>query len=479
MIAMSVPVTAHGGGVEGFGMTEAEKARLLETLRAQVGRHGPIARAADPVNQPMIRRWCAAMADHNPSYLDPQFAARSIHGEIVAPPAMLVTWAIADGAADGDPFHSVLARLRAAGYSGAVGTSTEHEYRRYLKLGEVPVASQSVTDISAEKQTALGAGHFVTTLTEYRAAGGELLGSVKFVVLAYKPHAGGSGPVAGEPRPRRPRPGISRDTQFFWEGLKAGELRIQQCRGCATLHHPPRVRCHACGSYDFGYVVASGRGTVYSFVEPCHPRVPAFDYPYTVALVELAEGTRLITNLVDLDPEQVKIGMPVELVWRWPDPELVLPMFRPQRPSRRETTLDFAEVSAGDELPPCPVPITATLIVAGAIASGDFTDFHHDRAAAIKQGAPDIFMNILTTGGLCASYLSDWAGPEAVLRRLSLRLGVPNYPGDTMTLSGTVLSARSEGGAGLIEVGLRGYNRLGNHVTGRVELALPGARRGQ
>jgi uncharacterized protein len=165
--------------------------------------------------------------------------------------------------------------------------------------------------------------------------------------------------------------------------------------------------------------------------------------------------------------------MPVELVLRSPDPELTLPMFRPQRPPRRQTNLRFDNVTVGDDLPPCPIPITTKLIVAGAIASRDYQDVHHDREMSIKRGSPDIFMNILTTGGLCGRYISDWAGPEALMRRLSIRLGTPNYPHDTMTMSGSVLSKNTENGKDLIEIGIRGYNSKGDHVSGTSLLELP------
>jgi acyl dehydratase len=161
--------------------------------------------------------------------------------------------------------------------------------------------------------------------------------------------------------------------------------------------------------------------------------------------------------------------MPVELVIRRQNSERPLPLFRPAVPARRENTLGRDSVSVGDELPPCPIPITATLIVSTAIASRDYQDVHHDRELAIERGSPDIFMNILTTSGLCARYVTDWAGPEAVIKRLSLRLGAPNYPHDTMTMSGSVRSADQ----GRVEVDVRGYNRLGDHVTASIELELP------
>ncbi|MFI5394251.1 MAG: MaoC family dehydratase N-terminal domain-containing protein [Candidatus Binatia bacterium] len=461
-------------------MTDAEGAAFLEQLRAQVRKVGKPALARDPVNQPMIRHWCDAMEDRNPVYTDAAFAAKSIHRTIVAPPTMLHVWMMPGNISRQiDPGEeSVLIRLDLAGYTSVVATNSEQEYLRYLKPGEVLTGAESITDVSEEKHTALGAGHFVTMLTEYRDQAGATVGRMQFRLLKFKPGTGRAAQGEGTetprgPRPVRPRPGISRDTQFFWDGFTAGELRIQRCDTCRRLHHPPMVRCPACGGYDFGYQVSCGRGIVYSFVEPCHPRVPAFDYPYVVGLVELEEGTRLITNIVDIDPEKVAIGMRVEVVFQKPDPGLILPMFRPQRPPHRRTTLSFDEVAVGDELPPCPIPVTTRLIVAGAIASRDYQDVHHDREAAVERGSPDIFMNIFTTGGLCGRYLTDWAGPEALMHSLKMRLGVPNYPHDTMTLSGSVLAKSMRDGRGLIEVGLKGYNRRGDHVTGTTVLELP------
>jgi len=137
---------------------------------------------------------------------------------------------------------------------------------------------------------------------------------------------------------------------------------------------------------------------------------------------------------------------------------------------RNVVTKRMAEVAVGDELPALAIPLTATVIVAGAIASRDYQDVHHDRDLAVQRGSKDIFMNILTTNGYVGRYVTDWAGPEALLRKIDIRLGAPNYPGDTMTLSGRV-SAKADG---LVHVEIVGANGLGNHVTGTVTLALPG-----
>jgi acyl dehydratase len=130
-------------------------------------------------------------------------------------------------------------------------------------------------------------------------------------------------------------------------------------------------------------------------------------------------------------------------------------------------------VNAGDELPPLTIPITRTLIVAGAVASRDYQDVHHDAELARAKGSPDIFMNILTTNGLVGRYITDHFGPGAVLRKVAIRLGAPNYPGDRMTLKGTVTAID-----GLTaEVRVIGANGLGHHVTGTVTLDLPPSRR--
>lgn len=462
-------------------MTEQNRDEFVERVQSLIGRSGAPVTAPDPVNQPMIRHWCEALDDRNPVYTDAAFAARSLHGRIVAPPAMLPVWTIPAAAprGGGSPITAadIFRELAASGYTGVVGSALAQEYLRYLNLGDGVTAEYSVSDVSREKQTALGAGHFVTTVAEFRAGEDEPVGRSQLTLLAYKPgSAAGAARVTDRPgttpRPLRPRPGISRDTRFFWDGVDAGELRIQRCKKCATLHHPPRVRCHVCGNYDFDYKVASGRGTVYSFVEPCHPQLPSFDYPYVVGLVELEEGTRLITNIVDVDAETVAVGMPVELVFRNPDPELALPMFRPRRPPRRDVTLRLDDVRVGEELPPCPVPIGARLIIAGAVASRDFSDIHHSDEAAVRRGLPGICMNGTTSAGLCSRYLTDWAGPEAILRRLDVRLGVPNFAHDTMTMSGSVRSKQDDG-TNRIEIALRAYNRRGDHVRGSAILELP------
>ena len=140
------------------------------------------------------------------------------------------------------------------------------------------------------------------------------------------------------------------------------------------------------------------------------------------------------------------------------------------------TTLTFDDVGVGTVLPEVPIPITTTLIVAGALASRDFTALHHDKAAAQAGGMQDVFMNILTTNGLVGRYVTDWAGPNAVLQRVAIKLGAPNLPGDTMKMTGSV--KKKDEAAKTLEVVVAGRNSWGDHVTGTVVVALPRTTKG-
>ena len=134
-------------------------------------------------------------------------------------------------------------------------------------------------------------------------------------------------------------------------------------------------------------------------------------------------------------------------------------------------TVSFKDVKVGDKLPELPIEITTTMVVAGAIASHDFTPVHHDKGAAQVQGMQDVFMNILTTNGLVGRYVTDWSGPNAVLKRVAIKLGAPNFPGDTMKMTGVVKG--KEDATGVVDLEVVGRNSWGNHVTAQVRVALP------
>jgi uncharacterized OB-fold protein len=128
---------------------------------------------------------------------------------------------------------------------------------------------------------------------------------------------------------QRMRPVLGHDNKWWWDRINEGELTIQRCKECGTLYHPPRPMCWKCQSLEWDYVVASGKGIVYSYVVVHRPPFPGYEYPLLVAVVELEEGTRIVSNLVGIEPAEVEIGMPVKVSIESVDEELKLPLFRP------------------------------------------------------------------------------------------------------------------------------------------------------
>jgi uncharacterized OB-fold protein/acyl dehydratase len=301
---------------------------LLDKLRGLVGRpSGAPFQAWDAVNQPMIRHWCDAVGDTNPIYTDPAAAAASVHGQIVAPPTMLQAWTmkglVPPPSEGGGAQEELMGLLDSAGFTSVVATNCEQEYGRYLHIGDELTAESVIEDVSPEKKTGLGVGHFVTTRTDFRDQNGEVVGTMRFRILKFRP------PEKKEPKAPRPKPPRNQDNAFFWEGVDRGELLIQKCSSCGQLRHPPRPMCPNCQSLEWETVQSSGKGEVFSFIIPHYPQVPFFEYPYVVAVIALEEGTRLISNVVDIDPGDVTIGMPVEVKFVAVDDELTLPLFAP------------------------------------------------------------------------------------------------------------------------------------------------------
>jgi acyl dehydratase len=136
-------------------------------------------------------------------------------------------------------------------------------------------------------------------------------------------------------------------------------------------------------------------------------------------------------------------------------------------------TLDWNAIQIGDPITPMKIDVTATVVVAGAIATRDFMPVHHDRDYANSQGSPNIFMNIMTDNGLCSRFLTDWAGPEAMVRKIAIRLGVPAYAGSKLEYTGRVTGKSQADGEGLVEVELRATNDQGDHVSGTAVIGLP------
>jgi uncharacterized OB-fold protein/acyl dehydratase len=279
----------------------------------------------DPVNQPMINNWVEALGDANPIYVDEAAARAAGHDGIVAPPAMIQVWTMAGlhgSRTSDDPLGRMMTLLDDAGYTSVVATNCEQTYHRYLRPGEQVSVRTTLDDVRGPKKTALGEGWFVTTLNTWYV-GEEPVAEMLFRVLKFTP------------APRAPdrsdvlRPAVSHDTAFFWEGTAAGELRIQHCPTCGRLRHPPGPMCPSCGADKQDWVVASGRGAVFSYVVHHHPKVPGKRLPFVVALVELEEGVRMLGELVDADPVSVSIGLPVEIALTKIDDDLTLPFWRP------------------------------------------------------------------------------------------------------------------------------------------------------
>jgi hypothetical protein len=280
----------------------------------------------DPINRPMINNWVEAIGDANPVYVSGPAALEAGHDGLVAPPAMIQVWTMGGlhgQRSDDDPLGVMMQVLDDAGFTSVVATNCEQTYHRYLRPGEHVAVATTLESVVGPKQTALGEGWFVTTLNTWYV-GDEPVAEMLFRVLKFAPP-----PPKPDPSTVL-RPVISHDTAFFWEGTAAGELRIQHCPACGRLRHPPGPMCPSCGADKQDYVVAAGRGTVFSYVVHHAPKVPGKTLPFVVALVELEEGVRMLGELVDVDPRSVTVGLPVELALTKIDDKLTLPYWRPR-----------------------------------------------------------------------------------------------------------------------------------------------------
>ncbi|MPY96458.1 MAG: DNA-binding protein [Actinophytocola sp.] len=311
---------------------QADRIRRAAELIAARGPSAPVL-GRDPVNQAMVNTWTEAMGDANPVYTDASAAESSVHGGLVAPPAMAQVWTMRGlhgTRAEDDPLGAMMLALDEEGFTSVVATNSSQTYHRYLRPGEHVAASNRLESVVGPKQTALGEGWFVTTCTTW-TVGEETVAEMTFRVLKFRPTSSRPSVREGARIIEAPeyadgvlRPVTSRDTAFFWAGTQVGELRIQ--RWGDTLRHPP-------GPVDPGgdldakpdYIVARGTGTVYSYVVHHHPKVPGKRLPFVVALVELDEGVRVLGELIDVDPDEVAIGLSVRAVFLRVDEDLTLP----------------------------------------------------------------------------------------------------------------------------------------------------------
>ncbi len=322
-------------------MSESRKQELERKLQDYVGiQQGPPEVGPDLVNEAMIRHWCQVMGDRNPAYTDPAVAKASAHDGLVAPPTMLQAWILPgvemadDSAGPKNKQQELHALLSEYGYSSVVATDCEQGYSRYLKPGDQVTGTTVIEAISEEKATALGIGYFINTRTTFEDQNGDEVGWMTFRVLKFKSNQAPQ-PVASEAaapaKPVRLRPPRAHDNAWWWEGIDRGMLLIQKCQSCGLLRHPPRPMCGSCQSLEWEEIASTGQGTVYSYVIMHHPPIPGYDFPIATALIDLEEGTRIVSNVVGCDLEDVHIGMAVECRIENVDEELKLPLFHPVR----------------------------------------------------------------------------------------------------------------------------------------------------
>lgn len=289
----------------------AERVKAEGRSKPRVGRH--------PVNQPMVDHWLDAIGDKNPIYVDESAAKAAGHPGVVAPPAMIQVWTmmgLGGVRPDDDPLGKILELFDDAGYIGVVATNCEQTYHRYLRPGEEVSVAAELTDVVGPKRTALGEAFFITQRITW-SVGDEDVAEMMWRIMKFIPADREQAPSSVPDdldADSAMRPASSKDTKFFWDGVNAHELRVQK-RDDGSLQHPPVPALWLDKEQETDYVVASGKGTVFSFVVHHAPKVPGRTPPFVIALVELEEGVRMLGELRNVDPSAVEIGMPVRAMY--------------------------------------------------------------------------------------------------------------------------------------------------------------------
>lgn len=289
----------------------AERVKAEGRSKPRVGRH--------PVNQPMVDHWLDAIGDKNPIYVDESAAKAAGHPGVVAPPAMIQVWTmmgLGGVRPDDDPLGKILELFDDAGYIGVVATNCEQTYHRYLRPGEEVSVAAELTDVVGPKRTALGEAFFITQRITW-SVGDEDVAEMMWRIMKFIPADREQAPSSVPDdldADSAMRPASSKDTKFFWDGVNAHELRVQK-RDDGSLQHPPVPALWLDKEQETDYVVASGKGTVFSFVVHHAPKVPGRTPPFVIALVELEEGVRMLGELRNVDPSTVEIGMPVRAMY--------------------------------------------------------------------------------------------------------------------------------------------------------------------
>lgn len=321
-------------------MTPEETHTFEQKIYAFIGReNGPPKKGHDLVNTTMIRHWVEIMGDESPVYTDSEAAKNSGKGGLIAPPSMLQVWSMEGYSMAGDFVQDVQRGLHNVfdehGYTGVLGTNTSTEFYRDLKPGDEVTAHTIIDSISEQKATARGIGYFIETVTRFTDQDGEEVGKQIFRVLKFVPADGGSS-TDGEPEddatpavPTRIASPRGHDNGWWWNAVDEGKLLIQRCKSCQTLRHPPRPMCGKCQSIEWDSIESSMEGEVFSFTTLHYPKVPGYTYPLCCAVITLREGTRIVSNIVGIDHQDVSIGMKVKGKIEQVDEKTTIPQFYP------------------------------------------------------------------------------------------------------------------------------------------------------
>jgi uncharacterized OB-fold protein len=223
--------------------------------------------------------------------------------------------------------------LQANGYTGVLGTNCDQEYHKELRPGDTVIANMVVKAISEEKATAMGNGYFIETLTTFKNQHDEIVGTMDFKVLRFKPaqaSAAVSDTASDENKaPTRIKSVRGHDNAWWWDQVEKNKVvPIQRCKGCKTLRHPPRPFCNKCQSNQWDFIPSKLKGEVFSFIELHYPEIPGYNYPLICAVISLDEGTRIVSNIIDCDPSEVAIGKRVVGEVIEVDEDNTIPQFR-------------------------------------------------------------------------------------------------------------------------------------------------------
>ncbi|MBV1919036.1 MAG: OB-fold domain-containing protein [Pseudomonadales bacterium] len=312
----------------------AIKEKVAHLLNRRVGPYN----SWNPVNRTQVWQWCTAMGDNNPLYLDDEYRQDTEFDDVTAPPTMMQMWSMRDaqgnyapGSTDKNPYE-LLSVLEDNGYAGIMAVSYDQTFHRYLQEGERAHHYTTLVNMTDLKTTGMGKGFFVTELAEFLTDDEEKFAEAIITYFQYetpKKQPGAKKPGSDIQKITRVHPVENYDNAHFWQGLRDGELLIQKCDSCATLRHPPQPMCSECQSLNWSTIAASGKGSIYTYTVMHYPEIPPFDYPNDIALIELEEGVRIATQLTDIKPDDIKIGMDVEMVLTEVQDDMTLPLFGP------------------------------------------------------------------------------------------------------------------------------------------------------